>query len=254
MLYTELYRTLWRRKALVAAGTLICVALTVFFTSRQQKQYTATATVRVEPTAVSNANDSYEASQRLARTYAQIYSQGAVVLLMSRYMPGQPPPALKELAAKQLKDLDLLEVSGVSSEPRRAVTIANAGARALEDFSPRERLAPISAATLPDGPSSPNVKLDLLLALVAGFVVSAGAALLLDALLQPIPDADELERTLDVPVLASIPRLDLAAAPDLTAGAGPPARADLDEEREVAGVAKQGGSRRRPERSGGGRS
>lgn len=213
VLYSELYRALWRRRVLVLLGTLLCVAIALIVTAQRETIYTATATVRVEPVDSNNANDLYEASQRLSRSYAEIYTQGAVIRQMTRYMEGQAPPDPTELAAGQLKDLDLLEVRGVASSARRAANIANAGARALEGFSTRERLTLITRAEPPDQHSSPNVKMSLILALVGGFVMSAGAALLLDALLQPIPDPDELERSMDMPVLAVVPRLDLTVRP-----------------------------------------
>lgn len=209
MIYSELYRVLWRRKLLILLGTCICVLLAVVATSSQQKLYTATATVRVVPSGTSNANDSFEASQRLSRSYAEIYTQGAVAGRMSQLIGGGPPIKLSELAAGQVKDLDLLAVSGVSEDRRRAVVIANAGSRALEDFSTRERLSLITPARLPTSPSSPNLPLNLILALLAGFIVSAGLALALNAILQPIAGPEDLERELEVPVLAVVPKLRL---------------------------------------------
>lgn len=230
-------------------GTLACVLLALVLTSTQEKSYTASATVRVEPVESTNANDLFEAGQRLSRSYAEIYTQGAVIARMTRYMPGQAPADRSELAAQQVKDLDLLEVSGVASDRRRAVAIANAGARALEDFSARERLTPITPATLPAGPSAPNVRTSLVLALVAGFVLSAGVALLLDALLQPIPGPDELEQFLGVPVFAVIPRLDLSVGPDTTRTGAAPRDPDRTGAREVAGVGASSRRRSRGERS-----
>jgi capsular polysaccharide biosynthesis protein len=209
VIYSELYRVLWRRKLLILLGTFVCILFALVVTSSQQKLYTATATVRVVPSSTSNANDSFEASQRLSRSYAEIYTQGAVAPRMSQLIGARSPVKLSELAAGQVKDLDLLAVSGVSEDPRRAVLIANAGARALEDFSTRERLSLITPARLPTSPSSPNVPLNLVLALLAGFILSAGLALALNAILQPIAGPEDLERELEVPVLAVVPKLRL---------------------------------------------
>ncbi len=211
MIYSELYRVLWRHKLLILVGTCACVLLSLIATSSQQKLYTATATVQVVPSGTNNANDSFEASQRLSRSYAEIYTQGAVSRRMSQLMGSAPPVQLTELAAGQVKDLDLLAVRGISDDPGRAALVANAGARALEDFSPRERLTLITSARRPTSPSSPNLPLNLVLALLAGFIVSAGIALALNAILQPIAAPDDLERELEVPVLAVVPKLRLAS-------------------------------------------
>jgi polysaccharide biosynthesis transport protein len=213
VIYAELYRVLWRRRLVIATGTAVCVLLAFAFTSAQHKLYTATATVQVVPVAKSSANDSFEASQRLSRSYAEIYTRGAVAPRMTQLIGGGTPVRLKELKAGQVKDLDLLAVSGVASDPRRAVLIANAGSRALEDFSPRERLSLITAARLPTTPSSPNLVRTLVLALLGGFLLSAGIALALNAIVQPIGGPEELEDELDLPVLAVIPRLRLVPRP-----------------------------------------
>lgn len=243
VVYSELYRVLWRRRLLLLGGTLACVALALLLTSAQEKSFTATATVRVEPVERGSANDNFEASQRLSRSYAEIYAQGAVIAQMAQYMPGQPPPVRTELAAQQLKDLDLLEVSGVSSDPRRAVVIANAGARALEAFSGRERLAPITPASLPDSPSSPNLRLNLLLALVAGAIISAGLALLIDAILQPIADPQDLEKDFDAPVLAVIPRMNLSNGPGVARKTPSPRGSAPSRQPEPSGVGDSGSPR-----------
>jgi capsular polysaccharide biosynthesis protein len=209
VIYSELYRVLWRRKALVAAGTLLCVALAFAVAQSRPKLYTATATVRMEPLGVMSANDRFEASQRLAQTYAEIYTQGAVIPEMNRALGGATPVRRKELAAEQVKDLGLLAIKGIATDPTRATAIARAGRVALESFSKRETLAPI-ALDVPTSPSSPNIKMDVILALVGGFVLSAGLTLALNALQQPIGGADDLEREHGLPVLATVPRLRLS--------------------------------------------
>ena len=234
MIYSEVYRVLWRRKLLVGGGTLLCLVLAFIVTAQQQKLYTATATVRVEPLRAGSANDNFEASQRLSRSYAQIYTQGASIGRMARLMLGQPAPKTSELAAHQVKDLDLLAVSGVASSKSRALAIANAGARALEDFSRTERLVLISPPTLPSSPSSPNLKMNLLLAIVGGFILSAGIALAVNAIVQPIGRPEDLEQELGVPVLATIPPLRLTAWRGATE-APPPAERVLSERRRGSG-------------------
>jgi capsular polysaccharide biosynthesis protein len=209
VIYSELYRVLWRRKLVVFAATLVCAALAYAASEGQTKLYTATSTVRVEPAGDASANDRFEASQRLARSYAEIYTQGAVIPSMTRILgPGATPVELEELDAGQVKDLDLLEISGVATDPTRATAIARAGAAALENFSPREELTPITLK-VPDGPSSPNVLMNVLLAVFGGFVLSCALVLAINTMQQPISDPEELEREFALPVLAEVPTLKL---------------------------------------------
>jgi hypothetical protein len=60
---------------------------------------------------------------------------------------------------------------------------------------------------LPRAPASPNVKLNLALALLLGFIFNAALALAIDLISDRIGDADAFEKLTGVPVLASIPPL-----------------------------------------------
>ncbi len=215
MLFPDFYNALRAHKALVILGTLACVLATFLVTNAQRKHYEASAVVRIEPTDTdSNPNDQYEAAQRLARTYAEVYQRGGVNQQVSALLAGpanatsRPAPIdEKELVARQVKDLDLLSVGALTTDPRRSAQIANVGWRALDRLSDRDRLILVTPAIAPAAPASPNLKLNLALSLFAGLILSMGLALILHALRQPVPDADGLERDFGLPVLATIPHL-----------------------------------------------
>ena len=230
MLFPDLYDALRAHKAAVILGTVLCVLATLLVTNAQPKYYQADAVVRIEPTDTeSNPNDQYEAAQRLARTYAEVYARGAVTreintLLAAPTATGTRarPVLKKELVAKQVKDLDMLAVGALTTDPQRSAQIANVGWRALDRLSDRDRLVLVTPATAPDTAASPNLKLNLALATFAGLILSVGLALILHAIRQPIPDAEGIERDFAVPVLATIPRLQFSRRP----AASPPADAE----------------------------
>jgi polysaccharide biosynthesis transport protein len=195
---------------LIALGTLLCVLVALIATTQQRKLYSAGAVVRMIPSgSESSANQQYEASQRLARSYAEIYTRGAVSQRINQALNLRKPVGDKELTAQQLKDLDLLLVGAVTTDPRRSAAIANAGWRALDQLSTNERLVLIDPAVVPDSPSSPNLKLNLALSLVGGLILVTGLALVLNAIQRPIPEPEALEAEFNVPVLAVVPRLPL---------------------------------------------
>jgi capsular polysaccharide biosynthesis protein len=235
VLFPDLYNALRAHRALVILGTLACVLATFLVTNAQQKYYEAAAVVRIEPTDQdSNPNDQYEASQRLARTYAEVYQRGAVSQQISALLGGpasanarSPRILPEELVAQQVKDLDLLSVGALTTNPQRSAQIANVGWRALDRLSDRDRLILVTPATAPTSPASPNLRLNLALSLFAGLILSAGLALILHALRQPIPDAEGLERDFGQPVLATIPHLDFGRRPS-SAAPRRPASADAD--------------------------
>jgi capsular exopolysaccharide synthesis family protein len=65
----------------------------------------------------------------------------------------------------------------------------------------------VSQAQLPTGPSSPNIKLAFVLALLLGFVAAAGAVLLAEVLKRGVSSVADAEQAFDLPCLAEIPTL-----------------------------------------------
>lgn len=65
----------------------------------------------------------------------------------------------------------------------------------------------VDVAEVPHSPSSPNLPLNLAIALVVGFAVGTGAALGLEQLHQGINDPSDVEASLGVPLLGTIPNV-----------------------------------------------
>lgn len=214
MLFPNLYAAVRGHKWVVILGPLVCVIAAVYLTSQQVKLYEASAVVRVDPQDEnSGANQKYEAAQRLARSYAEVYQRGAVNKQIQKLLADPGPIGEDELVASQVKDLDLLSVGALTEDPARSARIANNGWQALEGLSRNVRLVLVTPAVIPDSPASPNLPLNIALALFGGIILSVGLALLLQAVRQPIPDADALEQDFGQPVIAVVPRLRFSQGP-----------------------------------------
>lgn len=72
-------------------------------------------------------------------------------------------------------------------------------------------IAVVDQAQVPEAPSSPRVVLNLLFALFLGGAIGAGLALALEQLDEAISDPTDVERTLGLPLLGTIPK---ATSPD----------------------------------------
>jgi len=64
----------------------------------------------------------------------------------------------------------------------------------------------VDSAQLPERPTSPRIAMNLLIALLGGLVVAAGGAFAMEQVDQGITDPTEVEDTLAVPLLGTIPR------------------------------------------------
>ncbi len=72
----------------------------------------------------------------------------------------------------------------------------------------------VDRATPPGGPSSPNLPLNLMLALTMGLTIGVVAAFLIEALDDRLTTPDDVEAKLGVPALGVIPMLDREKTPD----------------------------------------
>lgn len=66
----------------------------------------------------------------------------------------------------------------------------------------------VDPADVPQGPSSPRLALNLLIALLAGTILGAGIAFLLEQIDEAIADPAEVERRLGLPLLGSVPKVE----------------------------------------------
>jgi capsular polysaccharide biosynthesis protein len=212
-----LYRTLWRHKILMVLMTTVVVATAYVLTSRETKLYTATALVRVQQN-VPDAQDVFSAlmtGERLARTYVSIAQTESVRNLVKERLHGKVPDSAIAVQASQVSDLELLDISVTNSDPKVAATVANAVPGALASFiaetgTVHDTITTVDRAEPPTVPTSPNLKLNLVIAFMLGLILSAGLALLKETFADRIDGAEDLERLTGRPVIATIPHVKFA--------------------------------------------
>jgi capsular polysaccharide biosynthesis protein len=214
MMISDVYRTLWRQRWFVVLVTALVVAGAYVLTSRQTKLYTASSLVRVQQN-VRTSDEVFGAlltGERLARTYERIAETSSVADLVKDRLPRRVPPEAVAIDAAQLSNLELLEISVTNADPDVAATVANAVPGALADFidatgSFRDTITVVERASTPSTPTSPNLRLNLVLAFLLGLILAAGLALLRESLSDRIETIEELEKVAGHPVIAVIPNL-----------------------------------------------
>jgi capsular polysaccharide biosynthesis protein len=199
----------------VITGSVVVAASA--FTARQPKLYTASSLVRVQQQA-RDAQDVFGALQtgeRLARTYERIAETESVRALVQERLRGNVPPDAVAIDAKQLSNLELLQIAVTHRDPAVAAKVANAVPAALAAFvkttgSDGDRITMVERASPPTTPSSPNMRLNVALAFLLGLILSGGLALMKETFSDRIEGAEELERSTGHPVIAAIPNLRFA--------------------------------------------
>ena len=214
----DVYRTLWRRKYFVLLVLGIVVATAFLLTSRQTKLYTAYSLIRVQQT-VQSENEVLGAlvtGERLARTYERIAETYAIREIVDADLRRAGSSGDTIIDAKQLSNLELIEIAVTGPEPGQATAVANAVPKALASFiretgTFRDTITVVERAGSPSVPSSPNLQLNIIIAVMLGLILGGALALLKESVSDRIDDIEELERTTKHPVIATIPNLKFAS-------------------------------------------
>jgi capsular polysaccharide biosynthesis protein len=211
----DIYRALWRRRFLILILTATTVATAYVLVSRETKVYNSSTLVRVQqrvadPTQVGQA---IGVAQHLAQTYAHIVTTDNIADKVFTSLRGTVPRQNIHLSAKPIEDLELLYISATSPVPEQAAAVANAAPVVLRKFidaqppALRDEIEVINKAGVSTAPSSPNVKLAVIIALLGGLIFNSCLALALELLSDRLRDTDELEAATGLPVLATVPTL-----------------------------------------------
>jgi polysaccharide biosynthesis transport protein len=238
---SDVYRTLWRHRVLIVALTALLVGATAVLTSRQTKLYTASSLVRVRDDVRGGQEDlgALMTGERLARTYEHVAETKAVRNLARAQLQGSSPDDTFVVNASQVSDLDLLNIAVTHRDPKVAAAVANAIPVALRSVidrtdSSRDSITMMEPASPPTTPSSPNLRLRIVIALMLGLILGSGLALLREMLSDRIDGAEELEKLTGHPVIATIPSLKLLPVPTIVSDEAPQAQVDEIQTRAAA--------------------
>lgn len=127
-------------------------------------------------------------------------------------------PDMKNITSDQLaemitvssqQDTRILKITVEDTNPMRAQDIANAVRNAAAEHIYRvmdiESVNVVDYANLPEGPSSPNVMKNIVIGGLIGFVIAAAVIIVLFLLDDTIMSVDDVQKYLELSVLASIP-------------------------------------------------
>jgi chain length determinant protein EpsF len=109
------------------------------------------------------------------------------------------------LELKQQRDeLDVLKNDVVTAQRNLDAATERLAQHSLESQIQQTNVLPLTTATPPAFPSSPNYKLTLILGLIVGAILGIGVALLLETLNPRVRSYQDLDRLLSVPLLGRI--------------------------------------------------
>ena len=208
--------TLLRRHGLwVIIATVVGIAGAWLYQSAQTPVYQSTAQVDVEP---NPAGTGTPVTPNMA-TETQVATSGVVLGRTAASLGVQPQNLTGNLSAKVSSTSTLMSISCSGRSPQAAQNCAQAAATAYVGFRndlsatvvQRARdpyhVTLVTNASLPFKPAGVGKKILLPLGAILGFALGLGAIVIRDRMDNRVRDRADLERYLEAPVLAGVPRV-----------------------------------------------
>lgn len=222
-------RVLRKRYALIVFASIACVATSYVLTRLASPTYQAEAKLFVGQQQISSSDvvrgqTVTDLSAKLLESYASILQTHPIAALAAQQasLPQNPPKLAKEIVAEAIPDTQIIRLRYRSGDARLAQRTVNAIAKAFvsevekierpsatRSEEPAVRVSIVEPALVPGEPVEPRPVRNYALGLVLGLLLGFGLAVLAEHLDRTIKDKDDLEESLGLPVLASIPKIQM---------------------------------------------
>lgn len=206
----------WKLIALITIAATLVSAILSFFVIKPQYQSKTKLFIGKQETQENNAynNSDVMMYQQLMKTYAELAKTSDLVTKAVKnanlnYNQEQIKEILKNLNATPSSETQILDLSFKGGNPKEVLklteAITNEFISESKELIPNGNVQVIQKAQLPEHPVSPNKTLNIIIAFVLGFMVGVGVVLLLEYLDNTFKSREDLENTLDLPIIGTIP-------------------------------------------------
>jgi len=195
----------------VLLGTFTQLFITPTYTATV-KFYAKSSTDAIN-TASTYTDSELNAAEKLAELYVYIIKSDTVTDKVAKELQMNSSQEIKDsISAGAVEGIQAFTVTVKHHDPNTAEKIANAVARIAPDEVVKivegGGIRVIDYAKVPQEPSSPNLKRNILFGALGGFVLSFAAFFIYEIFDTSITEAKDLEREFEIPVLGTVPRLD----------------------------------------------
>ncbi|GKX67448.1 YveK family protein [Inconstantimicrobium mannanitabidum] len=198
--------------SIVLAFTLVATVATFFFIKPKYEAKTKLFVGKEENT----KNNSYNASdiqmyQQLLKTYTDVIETSDLVTraIETKKLNVDAGSVLSKLSVNPIANTQILEISYTGTDKNQAKDIVGAitdeFVKTSKDLISNANVKVVETVRLPEGPSSPNKKLNISIGLLLGLIVGIGLAFFLEVTDTTFKSKEELETILGIPVIGEIP-------------------------------------------------
>lgn len=209
----------WKLIALITIAATLVSAILSFFVIKPQYEAKTKLFIGKQETQETNAynNSDVMMYQQLMKTYAELVKTSDLVTKAVKsanldYNQNEIKEILNNLTATPSADTQILDLSFKGGNPKAVLKITEAITDEFisesKELIPNGNVQVIQKPQLPEKPVSPNKKLNIIIAFVLGIMVGVGVVLLIEYLDNTFKSREDLEKTLDLPIIGTIPDYD----------------------------------------------
>lgn len=207
----------WKLIALITIAATLVSAILSFFVIKPQYEAKTKLFIGKQETSQNTANydnNDIMMYQKLMKTYAELVKTSDLVTKAVKsanlnYNQNEIKGVLNNLTANPSVDTQILDLSFKGGNPKEVLKVTEAITDEFisesKDLIPNGNVQVIQKPQLPEHSVSPNKILNILIAFVLGLMVGVGVVLLLEYLDSTFKSREELEKTLDLPIIGAIP-------------------------------------------------
>lgn len=204
----------WKMIILVTLlAALICAAVSLFLI---KPQYVASSTLMVMKPVEAELilYQDIQVSRQLADTYQVVVHSRRVLDKVTRSLnlPYTHEQMQEKVKVSSVQDTEIITIDVTDTDPYLAARMSNLIAQTfmqeITEIMNIDNVSLIDEAAVPDNPVSPRVGLNIAVAMVLGFMVAVGLALLQHYLDQTLKTTEEVDNLLGLTVLGTIPMME----------------------------------------------
>ena len=211
-----LLRKLWSRKFFIIFIALVVGTIALLGSVFLIKpKYTSTTRIYVvNRTADSITNQDLQAGSYLVKDYQEVITSNEVLSsVIDKEKLSLTPNELSSMISVTIPtDTRVISISVEDDNAQEAATIANTvrevAAEKIKAVTKVDDVTTLEAAEVPKEPSSPNIKRNTLIGVIAGGVLAVISIIILEVLDDRVRRPEDIEDVLGLPLLGIVPDID----------------------------------------------
>ncbi|MGE9905465.1 Wzz/FepE/Etk N-terminal domain-containing protein [Streptococcus alactolyticus] len=211
-----LLRKLWSKKFFIIFIALVVGTIALLGSVFLIKpKYTSTTRIYVvSRTADSITNQDLQAGSYLVKDYQEVITSNEVLSsVIDKEKLSLTPNELSSMISVTIPtDTRVISISVEDDNAQEATTIANTvrevAAEKIKAVTKVDDVTTLEAAEVPKEPSSPNIKLNTLIGVIAGGVLAVISIIIVEVLDDRVRRPEDIEDVLGLPLLGIVPDID----------------------------------------------